>query len=1335
MATSQHKDSPSFSVNEYDSRDDDDISLTSTVAEDNDENKLWTVDCILCEREMEGAEHKGEMEYLISWEGYPLNEATWEPVESFSEGLLEHWGKQKDEIKRGERLEFDIKTYENAVAAATNEHNDRHLRRNAKRLRLGQKPTAPFAEESVDGSTGSIFSKDDSSGSSDEAMEIDQIEPGYVGKVGGLPKPLRQKVFKGIPAATAATGNSSKESKRRQSNGQLAEPSKQVSSGPSKVVGYQGTARKTSISDKDITRPGEARKPVVSDKDSTQPGTSRKPSSSDKPQTKPRQALSKTTNVAAPSSSILAKKFQAVRTARPIPIPPSAELPKIRKRRSSLKESMMDSTKEPKLFKSHSKMNAARKRGQELNDSAPLNASAIPANFFITNDKPKQSATAGEPTVQSSRKSSVNDQSTSDANRDQSTAEPSNGTNKPRKTVRFTEDPIFDEPAEIESPLEAPEPVIPVSDADRVPKKKLSLAAYQERSGKQAVAKTASFGPEGSRCIRILLNGITRARLPWLKSFMEDTTMHFRMVCVAEDFFGTPEKFHESYAKLASGVVECPEPGNMTALETLSKNLRRTQAAFYLSRGEYSVLIYPSQCDAWAKLADPTSPSPTSLNHVIFQPWAPIDQGLYRSLVSSDGSDDRPGSGNIDVCLKVMNELIDVDPEALRTKPDYYFIHFESERFLFQMVALWLRSLVPGCRIFTTNTAGSWTKFTQKRNKDGTVILHEDVMKSIRKIPRLWDSLNYGDHNVWHLSASGQESTLNPFGIQEMLEKDSSMLLPRLKLTRLFPHGCAILITPSFAVSEPAELCKLLVWFKEESRVSPCVLVGCANFPDYLRELVLEKAREADQFKRSKSSDLFLDKDLAAKGLSRDDLKDRLRAWELICDIVQAGKNYGYDLEEAPEDIRKTVWASEYIDPNDEQSLVNWFAWWSTTRLTSYRKFHVIGSRFQDITKAQRTIRIPNYAPHVVGDPDLAFARFLQRQETLSSDTTGLAESGNDPTTPYVFRSTIFHTDRASELKNWILALIRSQNNGWTRLYADPVSWQDLQMADGFGDHTCEYATFTNWFYSMPKFYKGGNTLIGLFYTIDTDWIGPGPTAKAGRHPWIAIYRPKNPHFFDRDYKEMELFLWDCDFGRRSRGSSLRDPPPLLPMQKRLVEFIHKEAPNRFAEHSLNRVWFGDFPIVPTLEPAHPIDATCHTLDTLLKNTYDMLPPFEGKLLERGWKPVSEGVYNLWMGSGPDSRSGEADAFPMAVGDMEHPEMMIVHAPQGDRQGPSRCRNKLYDDALQARKADSRTVILDYQYQPTLEWYHALKEEGRSHNYINVDSWDNVLVGLMEKRS
>jgi len=71
MAPLSHRDLPSLLVNENDARADDDISMTSTVAEANDEDKLWAVDCILCEREMEGLDNKGKLEYLISWEGKP----------------------------------------------------------------------------------------------------------------------------------------------------------------------------------------------------------------------------------------------------------------------------------------------------------------------------------------------------------------------------------------------------------------------------------------------------------------------------------------------------------------------------------------------------------------------------------------------------------------------------------------------------------------------------------------------------------------------------------------------------------------------------------------------------------------------------------------------------------------------------------------------------------------------------------------------------------------------------------------------------------------------------------------------------------------------------------------------------------------------------------------------------------------------------------------------------------------------------------------------------------------------------------------------------------------
>ena len=38
------------------------------------------------------------------------------------------------------------------------------------------------------------------------------------------------------------------------------------------------------------------------------------------------------------------------------------------------------------------------------------------------------------------------------------------------------------------------------------------------------------------------------------------------------------------------------------------------------------------------------------------------------------------------------------------------------------------------------------------------------------------------------------------------------------------------------------------------------------------------------------------------------------------------------------------AFADEAIDWNDEQSLVNWFGWWSSVHVDQYRLFHVVGT-------------------------------------------------------------------------------------------------------------------------------------------------------------------------------------------------------------------------------------------------------------------------------------------------------------------------------------------------------------------------------------------------------
>lgn len=105
MATPDREESTLFVREQEDpGDDDDDISLTSTVGEDadDDETREYNADCILAERPTEDEE--GAMQYLVKWEGKSPNQRNrhitsclyWPSVDGLCwEGMLWPWAEDR----------------------------------------------------------------------------------------------------------------------------------------------------------------------------------------------------------------------------------------------------------------------------------------------------------------------------------------------------------------------------------------------------------------------------------------------------------------------------------------------------------------------------------------------------------------------------------------------------------------------------------------------------------------------------------------------------------------------------------------------------------------------------------------------------------------------------------------------------------------------------------------------------------------------------------------------------------------------------------------------------------------------------------------------------------------------------------------------------------------------------------------------------------------------------------------------------------------------------------------------------------------------------------------
>ncbi|KAF5133719.1 hypothetical protein E5D57_004345 [Metarhizium anisopliae] len=110
---------------------DESLSLSSASEEAFPQDE-WAVRRILAE-----AKVQGEIKYLIDWDGFDLCDATWEPAEHLSEGLLADWLTTKKKTGKKTVPGFKIDQWRQAVNDDIRAKYAKHTKRNQQRARLG----------------------------------------------------------------------------------------------------------------------------------------------------------------------------------------------------------------------------------------------------------------------------------------------------------------------------------------------------------------------------------------------------------------------------------------------------------------------------------------------------------------------------------------------------------------------------------------------------------------------------------------------------------------------------------------------------------------------------------------------------------------------------------------------------------------------------------------------------------------------------------------------------------------------------------------------------------------------------------------------------------------------------------------------------------------------------------------------------------------------------------------------------------------------------------------------------------------------------------------------
>ncbi|KAK0741725.1 hypothetical protein B0T21DRAFT_282949 [Apiosordaria backusii] len=1429
--------------------DDDNISLTSTVPADDDQE--YVVETILAERKNQ----EGILYYLVQWDATqfdPFWDSTWEPAENLGDELSAQWAETKAKQAAGEMEPFDVDKYFEVQERKEREQKERHRRRNAKRARLGLPLTEPLLTTSRKSST----SRDEDS-SDEEASEDDDLEdvtPVSRPKVPksrqastsmqkkGIARPISTSTPKSPTKSKAAKSPAvSKANKERPRQASLSgKPTKpvqtaatsdpQTSSSTKKrqatrppTTGYEGTARKSS---KDLTGGLPKSKTKKSDAALGARGSSIRVASSGQKTLMARKSAQKT--IPGRTGNIFTSG-------------------KIRKKRATIEEVMSNPSKDPKPFSNMHIGRVAQLRSRAREDLAPdpSHVALFPVtkgpaaarriskdeedellsrrskdggdDLFVADDamelhsepqpqapSPAPANPAGptpvstglppESTVLTPVSAGISPTSTgappsSKALVPQSstgTATILNPLPKKRKSVRWNDDEnnvvTFHEPEpmdmDVDGPIESnqasaslqpsksfshrpptPPPMLPPQQPEVIPL----------TQGKANSQKRVMFGKPGSGSEPIQA---TFTCLPdesahdgLLASFLAAETLEFSHTCLAT---AVTTSFNSMVKRALAfgGVLSDTDKRTLTNVATY---LRAGMLGLLCACPEYSILIYPTKCEEWnpvqltgLPVSEKNAASPElDLEYYIFTPHED-----YLALLPEPDSVPSKAIG-VDKQLPnrqaILQKFFNFDyKKLLPSKPSsthHFFLAFPDSKLEVRLLFFhWLRASNPDCCIFTSENPGSWHAFQAKlasERTSGVVIVHELLAWVLHRMPNLRYHLFNQDDRWWCLTEP--ISTLPMFPSTNSLLEEEPVAPGHLQLSRLFPQGTAILLTPSFLVSEPTRALEIIDWFLTYfSKSTTCRLVTAWDIATYLRDLATEKEQDradllASPTATESTASLAIEENL--KGLSKEDCQ---------CRFLTATKAFELD------DLRKRkvppvgdneegatlVYAIESIDPNDEQSLVNWFGYWSTLRMDQFRHFYVLGSddtmTARRCARGEREIAVPTYTKYTINDPDSVMKATLElyQARNAQSEQPAAPAAGDDThmATNAATSAGVFQAQVLQEVQSDLFT--RADKNSFTNmlrdlgppdfnstvwvLYMFPVSWSDSEMADHYYDFAQNWATISTWF-NWAFRWGGGtgktryNTYVGFFYTIAEEW---DPSNKPNdrrpkRHPWLAFYRPKNA--YRRPWsRDAELIIWDPAAPRKF-GDREPTEGELTFMQRQVVQHTREHGPMKNIGTELTDVWLGGYKIPDECHSVHDLDVVTLFLQAIGDDAkFKEFVPAPYSVMRRSDSGYKRVRLTAELSRGQLGSEKEDVAMDTEESDTSEEEdaRIIFHPPRGtgrplSRAGPSKCRNRLYEEArLWRNKHGPRSQWMRYQFRPTLEWYKEQEEEGRGFSHI-----------------
>ncbi|EPE07738.1 chromo domain containing protein [Ophiostoma piceae UAMH 11346] len=877
---------------------------------------------------------------------------------------------------------------------------------------------------------------------------------------------------------------------------------------------------------------------------------------------------------------------------------------------------------------------------------------------------------------------------------------------------------------------------------------------------------------------------------------------------------------------LFSGNVRHPsETGTSTAstassasvLQTASQRLKLMASGLILVKPEHAIVVYPTNCEHWLESmfgfpAHVNTDRTVALRYVVFstyvdcaallRPNGKLDATL-RPL--SDGQDRRQVMERFfHLGRESFSDLLP-DESSNRKGHTRFFLAFPptAKPFMYQM-ALWLREMDAECVVLFSTQSGSWMSFVrdvEQHDHPGVVIVHELVTGALRQFPYFRRLVYPGTWNcrVWSISQATYASPI--FYPMQGLDADKDDTtsrtaswsgIGRISWTELFPRGLALLLTPSVILADPMYVYNIIRWVSAAARsgTAPVTLVVAWDLCSHLKEVADEKSRMCQDIIGSEAQHhqkFEVYKATSRVGAAERHCIYRHEAWVLATELCDSSTQRMLAATRGAEWPSAVVFADPAIDPNDEQSLVNWFGWWSTLYMDQYRAFYVVGSEKKgpNLDIMSRKIRVPHFVDDTMPDSDSAKVDGQTpvspaaevRQETGAPVRMPPQPTAADPrraqrtdTAAAVLSAPTSHrhpsqpiTAHAPRLRSWNLS-----HNFW-KVFGFVVWWRDADEAFSHGYVDSSNNTIRAWFSYTWPFSMAHRSFIGMFDMVeDTNKEAPSNTKNKAMasHTWVVVWRPVNPHVPGLTRDQTELIFWDPGAGDRFNGAAqLSETRGLLSGQQAVVDYVRKHGREKNPGTYLANIWINSH--VRSWKRGTPssdhdtLQESLGFLEELAGNFRYVMPPTSQYLKSLGYtmltkateastptstsstptvKSVSTGAPSVPAACSSVSGSGEMqeqepngvememdDEGPAADEKRRSPvqERMVFRPPRGSTAG-SRCQNSLYESTRILKKRNPGATEMHYEFQPTMDWYREQAEEGSGFEHVHVENVSEV---------